>query len=93
MFRLSQLAEGMHKIRQAEEVMDLYKVDSVVVGDDVGNDITVDREILKGAKGGLNGAVNEIIFDVEKDEKTYQWKRTVNEDMKQVVGHIMNSKL
>ena len=60
MFRLNQLDFGIRKIKQAEAVMEKHEVETVIVGEDYDHEVDVDREILRGAKGGLCGVYREL---------------------------------
>ena len=86
--RLTQLEDGLCNINNAERAMEFSGKDVLFIGSEDA-EIQIDREVLKGANGGLQGIVNELIFEYIPDPLTGMDKRVKNEEMKIVVHEIV----
>lgn len=86
--RLTQLEDGLANINNAERTMYLTGRTVLFMGDE-DNEIQVDDELLRRAKGGLRGIVSELIYEYVPDPQTGRNVRVKNEEMGKVVKEII----
>ena len=87
--RLKQLEEGLCNVNNSERVMQFSGKDVLYIGDE-DQERQIDREVLKGAKGGLRGIVSELIYEYRPDPKIGKDVRVKNVDMEIVVHEIIS---
>jgi hypothetical protein len=87
--RLIQLEEGIHNINNVERTMEFIKQGVVFVGPE-DHELQIDRDVIKGAKGGLSGVVNELIYEYVVDPDTGREVRVKNEEMKKIATEIIS---
>lgn len=87
--RLTQLEEGMNNIDNIERTMEFMGQDVVFVGDE-DHELQIDKTVIKGAKGGLGGVVNELIYEYVPDPLTGRDIRVKNEEMQTITTEIIS---
>ena len=70
--RISELSQGTQRIKLAEEILKREHRDTVVVvmtdGREIRGELTVDRKVLKIARGYIHGVFNEMMIDGQAED-------------------------
>ena len=86
--RLRQLEDGLININSVERTMQ-FTGKSVIFTGGEDDEKQIDREVLKGASGGLRGIISELIYEYKPDPLTGRDVRVKNKEMKAVVHEII----